>query len=97
MTIAIIRHNFIIRYSLTWRHDKYVIHTVDPRYLEYSVSRTFWYLEQMSWSFGHLLFTKDKQLLTISNLVISNFSLSWTDFKGAWKISPRYLELYEKN
>ena len=26
--------------------------TVDSRYLEYSVSQTFWYLERMSWSLG---------------------------------------------
>ena len=35
-------------------------HTVDSRYLEYSVSRTFWYLEQMTWSLG-------TQLHSISN------------------------------
>ena len=26
---------------------------VDSRYLEYSISRTFWYLEQIGWSLGH--------------------------------------------
>ena len=31
------------------------INTVDYRYLKYSVSRTFWYLEQMSWSLGKQL------------------------------------------
>ena len=55
-------------WSLSWwfmymsrakRHNVkclYFQNTADSRYLEYSVSQTFWYLEKISWSLGHLLF-----------------------------------------
>ena len=57
----------------------------DSQYLEYSLSPTFWYFEQMPWSLGHLLFIEGKQLLGISNL--PNVLLSQADFKALLKIS----------
>ena len=73
----------------------------NTRYLEYSVSRILGisntrYLEQISRPLGHLLFILGKQLLGISNLVISNFSLPRTDFKAPWMISSRHHEFFEK-
>ena len=54
--------------------------TVDPCYLEYSISQNLLYLEQFIWFFGHLALDESNKILGFASPNILNFCLCQTNF-----------------